>query len=255
MDNEFRIPERIQIDCYRLADAGWDIVPAPSKRAWMDETHGHASKCLPLLAANQMGYHILSPTDVSIIWDGSTSASSLKVIAEDPKFDNQILSHFGHGTFTFQIPYLFRTSDEIGLFVRGSTNFWVDGAVALDGFVETNWSNYSFTMNWRATIPHKIISFRKGDPICMIIPYPTRLLENINIQYKPISEAPAEMVEIHKKWSSYRNEFNNRKDRKINDWQKDYFLGKKCPFSDISENNKGSPHRTKFKLPRFDQNQ
>ena len=252
MEENFILPANCKLECYKFDDSGWEIVPANVRRTWIDETHGQASKCLPLLAANQMGYTILSPTDFAVVWSGKPQTDSLKIIVEDDKFAHHIVSHFGHGIFTFKLPYIFRTSPEIGLFVRGATNFWVDGAVALDGFVETNWSNYSFTMNWKTITQNKVISFNKGEPICMIVPYPTRLLENLEVKYAPFKDASDEMKRIHSEWSAYRNNFNNRKDRKSGDWQKDYFVGRKCPFSGDSPENKGCPHRTKFKLPRFD---
>jgi len=245
--------EGLEIECYRINDKGWDITPASSRRGWMDETRGHALKCLPLLAASQMGWVIHSPTDFSVIWNGEPSIPATKIIIEDKEFEHGIISHFGHGIFTFQLPYLFRTSKEIGLFVRGASNFWVENAIALDGFVETNWSNYSFTMNWKMVAPHKVATFKKGDPICMLIPYPIRLLENVKLAYKPFQEAPAKMQSIFNGWHKHRASFNANPNRKSGDWQKDYFHGKKCPFSGMGEENIGDPHRTKFNLPRFEE--
>lgn len=247
------VPEELEIQCYRLTDEGWEIEPASSRREWMSETKGHAHKCLPLLAASQMGWIIRNPSDFSVIWNGNSESSATKIIIEDEKFSNNIVSHFGNGIFTFQLPYLFRTSQEIGLFVRGATNFWVNNAYPLDGFVETNWSNYSFTMNWKITLPNKVATFKKGDPICMLIPYPIRLLENIKISYKSFNEAPDRTKEIYKKWNKYRDDFNSNPNRSPKDWQKDYFHGKKCPFSGFEKDNIGEPHRTKFNLPRFEE--
>lgn len=251
MDNKI-LNENLHLECYRMADSGWEIVPSSSKRDWMEATDGLANKCLPLLAANQMGWVILSPSDVSVIWDGGKAIESTKIIVHDEKYKKNISSHFGHGIFTFQVPYIFRTNEEIGLFVRGATNFWVENAQPLDGFVETNWSNYSFTMNWKVTSPDKVISLKKGDPICMLIPYPVRLLENVKVTYKSFLEAPESMKSVFSSWAKYRNEFNNNKEREKGSWQKDYFLGRKCPFSGDQEDNKGSPHRTKYNLPRFE---
>lgn len=247
--------EGLEIECYRMSDNGWDISPASSRREWMDETKGHALKCLPLLAASQMGWVIHCPSDFSAIWDGGHSLEATKIIVENEEHKNHILSHFGNGIITFQLPYIFRTSKEIGLLVRGATNFWIKNAVALDGFVETNWSNYTFTMNWKMIEPHKIANFKKGDPICMVIPYPVRLLENVKLTYKNFRQAPIEMQNVFTKWSKYREEFNSKQDRQRTDWQKDYFHGRKCPFSGNGSENIGEPHRTKFNLPRFEESE
>lgn len=244
--------ETLKIDCYKISSKGWAIEPASAKRSWMDQTGNHAYKCLPLSSANQMGWNILCPIDFSAIWEGNTSPAATKILIEDEESKGIALSHFGHGIITFQIPYLFKTSNDIGLFVRGSTNFWIEGAQALDGFVETYWSNYSFTMNWKIIRPNTLIHFKKGDPICMIIPYPVNLLENTKVSLKPLSENP-EVEKSHRKWSNYRNEFNNKPDRG-DDWQKDYFVGRKCPFSGNKEDNIADPHKVRFKLQRFDEN-
>jgi len=247
------IPQKpLEINCYKIGDEGWDIVPASSKREWMEQTNGHAHKCLPLLSANQMGWHILSPTDFTTIWDGSSSIDGVKVFVEDEKFAPCIRSHFGYGTFTFQIPYLFRTSEEIGLFARGATNFWIENAHALDGFIETNWSNYSFTMNWKMIRPNAMAHFRKGDPICMLMPYPIRLLESVKVTATGFDKASEDHQRIYREWSKYRDAFNANKNRPPGAWQKDYFMGRKCPFSGNGPENIGDPHRTKFHLPRFD---
>lgn len=258
MDKEIKnpIPESpIKIDCYRMKDEGWDIVPASSRREWMEKTRGHANRCLPLLSANQMGWHILSPTDFSVLWDGRDSIDGVKVFLENENFGHCIRSHFGHGTFTFQLPYLFRTSEEIGLLARGATNFWVENAQALDGFIETNWSNYSFTMNWIMTKQNSLAHFKKGDPICMLIPYPIRLLENVKVSFEKFEKLPEETQKIYSEWSKYRDAFNANTSRPPGSWQKDYFMGRKCPFSGNGPENLGKPHRTKFTLPRFDDEQ
>jgi len=41
----------------------------------------------------------------------------------DGPSDNRITSHFGVGTFTFSIPYLFRTPLGINLWVKGPANY------------------------------------------------------------------------------------------------------------------------------------
>lgn len=240
-----------EIVCHRFDDRGWDIVPSSHKRSWMDQTNGHAYKCLPLTTANQMGWEILCPSDFSAIWDGGNGLPNTKIIVEDEKFSGCILSHFGFGLITFQVPYLFKTSEDIGLFARGPTNAWIDNIHALDGFIETNWSNYSFTMNWKITKPNVLVNFKKGDPICMIMPYPIGIFDNIKVSTKHITETP-DLAEAHKKWTKYRNDFNHTP-HKNTEWQKDYFVGRKCPFSGNGPENKAKDHKTKYNLPRFDE--
>ena len=243
-----KCPMGVKIQAYRLNDKGWGIEPASSSRDWMAQTKGHSQKCLPLLAANQMGYVMRNPTEVTAIWNGGDSHTDTKVIHEDGEYTASSSSHFGCGIITFQIPFIFRTPPGIGLFVRGATNFWIENACPLDGFVETHWSPYTFTMNWRIVKPDVPVVWKKGDPVCMVIPYPVELLENIVPVATPI-ESEEELNLIYQGWSDTRDRFNGT-DHSRNDWQKDYFLGKKCPFAHGADNI-ASPHRTKFKLPPF----
>lgn len=241
------------IIAYRISEAGFALEPAPPSRSWMNDTHGHAQRCLPLLAANSMGWIIRNPCDATAIWNGGTQKEDSSCMTDDDKYIKSVHSHFGWGVITWQIPWLFRTTGDIGLLVRGCTNFWIDNAIPLDGFVETYWSPYTFTFNWKITKPNVFVHWKKGDPICMIIPYPIGLIEKVTGEYKVLSDNP-ELEKTYRDWSAYRDDFNNN-DKKRADgggWQKDYFLGKKCPFAHGQENI-ASPHKTKFTLNDFEE--
>jgi len=244
------IPKGIEIIAYNLDNRGWSVEPASGNRDWMKETKGHANKCLPLLAANQLGYVIRNPTEVTAIWNGGKGSDAITIMHEDEELNKSSASHFGHGIITWQIPFLFRTPPGIGLLVRGATNFWVENAQALDGFVETHWSPYTFTMNWKVIKENVPVIWKKGDPICMVIPYPIELLENIVPRMIPIGDNP-ELEANYRAWSDSRDRFNMATDNKES-WQKDYFNGKKCPFHHGADNI-AEPHRTKFNLPKFKQ--
>src|SRR5262249_60673193 len=55
---------------------GWQLRPSPPRRHWMDQAT-HAYQCLPMVIANQWGWHILCPTEVRVTWDGSTDLDGL----------------------------------------------------------------------------------------------------------------------------------------------------------------------------------
>ena len=42
--------------------------------------------------------------------------------------------------------------------------------MALEGLVETDWAVATFTMNWKLTVPRRLIRFEPDDPICMLVP-------------------------------------------------------------------------------------
>ena len=64
-----------------------------------------------------------------------------------------VSSNFGYGIVTWYLPYLFRTSPGYNLWVRGPVNSPKDGIVPLEGLVETDWAEATFTVNWKITRP------------------------------------------------------------------------------------------------------
>ena len=192
-------------DCQR-----WTIRPASAKREWMNANNGHAYRCLPLTVANHMGWVIEWPVTVRATWNGETSAShEIAKEAVNFEFDcdgdqaeyfgRHIVSDFGNGIVSIAFPWLFRTPSIDGLVVRGAPNFWVDGATPLDGFVETNWLPFTFTMNWKLHRPNQTVIFEKGTPITFLHPFNIETLKNYTAEFRPIASDP-ELNEAYKKW-------------------------------------------------------
>lgn len=120
---------------------------------------------------------------------------------------------------------MFRTGPGIQLSVRGAPNFWVDGAHALEGVVETDWASASFTMNWRLLAPGRPVVFRQGDPICFLQPISLELIEAAVPSTEPLASRPEDAAR-HQQWSSERQAFNADATRPPSSWQKDYFVGR-----------------------------
>jgi hypothetical protein len=103
-----------------------------------------------------------------VTWNGGAAIEVLKVeFFEKPQFA-YAASHFGYGILTFSVGYLFRTPPGYNLYVRGPANLHKDGIAALEGIVETDWSEAPFTMNWQVTRRNHPIVFEEGEPIAMI---------------------------------------------------------------------------------------
>ena len=69
-------------------DVTRSIRPCRPSRDWMDQTPGqYAYRCIPLSAANTMGWEILNPVDVRIRWSGMDSGDTIDV---ERKADNFI---------------------------------------------------------------------------------------------------------------------------------------------------------------------
>ena len=216
--------------CYRIHDRAPDIVPARSERRWMDETNQrYAYRCLPLTIANSMGWELLTPVAFTAEWNGGSRLGDISIKSKD---DVSYLahSHFGHGILTFQTAYIFRTDPGYALWVRGSPNQPKDGISPLDGVVETDWVNFSFTMNWQFTRPGRV-TFDKGEPFCFITPIAYHGLDQVVPQIVPIGEAP-DVKSEYEEYRKLRLDFNAALARHDPEavrigWQKWYFRGQK----------------------------
>jgi hypothetical protein len=201
-----------------------------------------ATRCLPLTMANQAGWVIRSPIRFKAVWSGKPEPGSLALEfpEREKEYRPQIVSIFGTGIVSFLLPWLFRTSKDYGLFVRGPTNSPTPDIAALDGLVETDWSPSTFTMNWKLLKPRTAVWFRQGDPICMLIPYPLTLLEQVQPRVASLDSNP-DLRDQFKVWAQSRREQFVRGDPS----RLDYLRGE-----DVY-GEKAGQHRTKLSLARF----
>ncbi|GHO57854.1 DUF6065 family protein [Ktedonobacter robiniae] len=207
-----------------------DLVPAPSKRSWMTSTDKNfASRCLPLLIANQAGWFILNNQTFCATWNGNDDASAIHIEYLNTPEAYVVQSHFGYGILTWNVPYLFRTSPGYNLLVRGPANWPKDGVYPLEGIVETDWANATFTVNWKITRPNAPIIFEAKEPLCMLVPQKRGELENFQTEMSDItSNSPVEQGYLQ--WYQSRDDFlkdltNAPSDTLKSEWQKDYFRG------------------------------
>ena len=150
---------------------------------------------------------------------------------------------------TFTIPYLFRTPEGINLWVKGPANWIKDGIQPLEGVVEADWSDATFTMNWKMTRKNRTIRFRRGEPICMIIPVPRGLAEELEPVQQPLHSDPEQFAR-YEQWRESRRQFNEalqRQDPAVVErgWQRDYMLGTGPSGRTFDE------HQTKLKIRPF----
>lgn len=225
---------------------------APLERQWMDATYdAYAYRCLPLNIANQHGWEILSPVRFQAYWDGREANDSVHFITEH-KEDRRPHSAFGSGVMTFPVPFLFRTEPGIQLFATGPVNMQKDGIQPLSGIIETDWSPYTFTMNYRFTRPNHIITFEAGEPYIMLFPVRMDLIEDVEPDIVPI-HSNKELCAMFEDWRDNRKAFYDvaRVDQDSDEfkqgWQKSYFQG-------YRPNGEKAPvkHRTKLRLRSFE---
>lgn len=229
------------------------IRPAPLERAWMDATTDRfAYRCLPLNIANQVGWEVLSPVSFEATWDGGPHPHSVIIDLLDDGYPPP-LGHFGHGVLTFHVNVLFRTEPATQLFVTGPLNAPKDGIGALSGIIETDWSHYTFTMNWLFTRALHPVRFMKGEPIATVFPLSLGGLETLHPEFRDIASEP-KLKSAYEAWQLSRNAFNEALDdpdsheAKQLKWQKGYFRG----IGEEGVPTKIGEHRTKVAMKKWD---
>jgi hypothetical protein len=187
-----------------------------------------AYRCLPLTIANSMGWELLCPAPVEAEWNGGVEISDIEVTTRDGSENWFAQSHFGHGILTFFIHYLFRTESGVGLWARGSPNLPKDGISPLEGIVETDWLNFTFTMNWMFTRPGRV-SFAKDEPFCFLVPLNYHSLDEVEPEILPIQADP-ELAAALRENQRQRTQFLDKLAAGDSDtlrigWQKSYMRG------------------------------
>ena len=166
------------------------------KRDWMDAIpQQYVYRCIPLLAANTMGWELLNPVTSHLTWSGGDLTSTLSIQTEQQN-PFSAGSHFGTGIVTWYVPFLFRTSPNLGILVTGPANHEHNHAVPLDAFVRTDWLPFPFTMNWRLTEANKRVTFKAGEPIARIMPFPIAMLEETNFEIVDLQSDPGFLAEV-----------------------------------------------------------
>ena len=227
--------------------------PASASRAWMDSTpEAFAYRCLPLNIANAHGWELLSPCGFEASWTGGTEAKDVQ-IRLDPGADpaHAPVALFGQGVLTFHVEGIFRTPEGWNLWASGPPNHGKDGIAPLTGVIETDWSPYTFTMNWRFTRPGQVIRFEAGEPFCFLFPVQRGALEGFKPRLAPLSDDP-ELEARFMAWSRSRDAFHEKMKSAADvapadKWQKHYYRGEDSAGARIS-----SHHQTKLRLKPFD---
>ena len=142
-----------------------------------------------------MGWELLNPVESEFTWNGGDLNQAINIRHRGQSaFAGG--SHFGSGIVTWYLPFLFRTSPDLGLIVTGPANHERNDAVPLDAYVRTDWLPFPFTMNWRLTCKHAPTTFEAGEPICRILPYPIALLEETRLEIHNLADDPGFLDEV-----------------------------------------------------------
>lgn len=229
------------------------LSPAPIEREWMDAANNRFPyRCLPLNIANQNGWVLGCPTAFRAYWYGGPAPADVEIRFDGPR-DPCIMSHFGVGTITFSLPYLFRTPPGVNLWAKGLSNWVKDGIQALEGVIETDWATSTFTMNWKLTRPNEWVGFEQGEPICMLVPIPRGFSEGFAPKIVPL-KSDAELHQKYRAWEASRSVFlkgllSNDPEAVKQGWQKDYFQGR------TGEGGTFEGHQTRLHIRDFERDE
>ncbi len=241
----------MKLTLYINNPAAVDLRPLEMKRGWMDATaESFAYRCLPLNISNAHGWGLYVKKEFSLVWDGGNLRESIKITPDSEEIKRIAVSHFGHGVLTFHVYGVFVTEPGWNLYVSGPPNGVKDGIAPLSGIIETDWSPYSFTMNWRCTRPNVPIVFEEGEVFCALFPVQRGVAEAFEPEIRPFSEAP-ELMRQNEMFKKARSDFAEQKRGMTyaegkSKWQKRYFQGL------MPDDTQGCPeHQTKLKIKPF----
>jgi hypothetical protein len=231
------------------------IEPSPRQRDWMHGTdEAFAYRCLPLVVANESGWLMRNPIGFSATWSGEDGRSATTLeFDEEIHPPRPIQSHFGYGIVTWSVPFLFRTPPGYNLLARGPANSPKDGASALEGLVEADWSIATFTMNWKLTRPGLAVRFDRGEPFCMVVPQKRGELERFVPEIRQIETEPETRDEVEQ-WSRSRDKlyinkflatYSNDFAQYRKEWDRDYTRGR-TPGGELARE-----HQTRIRLRPF----
>jgi hypothetical protein len=231
-------------------EVAWPLIPASVRRDWIDETpERFARRCLPLVMANQEGWFLLNTREVSATWNGKSDPSATVIVYKDADEAFNPISHFGVGIITWHLPYLFRTPPGWNLLVRGPANYPKDGAYPLEGLVETDWSVAPFTVNWMLTRPGVPVTFKIGEPLCMLVPQQRRALEEFQPMVLPIG-SDDRTRDGYEQWITSRRRFMIESSRSSaggssTKWEGHYMRGT------TPDGRRASDHQARLRLRPF----
>jgi hypothetical protein len=173
------------------------VVPSPVRRDWLP---GAAYHCTPLIVGNQVGWTVLCSQRIAAMWSGSNAVDGVYVL----KGGAQGQSHFGHGILTMHLGFQLRTSPGVSTWVKAPPNMPKDGVCVLEGLVETDWLDGSFTLNFRLTRPGLLVDWQPGDPLVTLLPFPRGWLERCEVAVSTRGTEWEEQQDAHGIWTRDR---------------------------------------------------
>jgi hypothetical protein len=216
-----------------------------------DSPERFAYRCLPLAIANAHGWEMLTPCGFEARWTGGGRVEDVEIRLDPGSNPGRApVALFGQGVLTFHIEGILRTEEGWNLWVGGPPNHAKDGIAPLGGVIETDWSPYTFTMNWRFTRANQWIRFEENEPFCFFFPVERGRLVGLEPQIRSLDSEPG-LRAAFESWSKSRNDFQKwvrDTDPKApaDKWQKLYYRGLRPDGGEAP-----GDHETRLRLDPF----
>lgn len=198
------------------------------KRDWFDK---HFYKCLPISIGNLQGFVFSLPFKFDVFWNGKQRPEDLffKFYDDEKKFNNKshigIVSHFGHGIITIDVPVLFKTPPNVSLMTIAPPNFLTPGMNPLTSVIETDNLRFTFTLNIKMNIENTWIHVKKDSPLIGIIPVPRNFCDSFDIVYGKDIFDSKEIEQERLIAKEHKEKRKNLKNNSSYPWDRTYFNG------------------------------
>ena len=152
----------------------------------------HAYKCAPLTVANRYGWDLFSSEKLVVEWSGGPDKDAV-VCHSGPGY-----AHFGQGTFTLAVGYVWRLPESWDLLVMPVPNSDRMDFLAMTALMEADWLPYPWFLSISITRPG-MIEIPAKTPLARVMP--VQRMEDEAIRF---DEMPAEIAELQDQWASKR---------------------------------------------------
>lgn len=176
-----------EIDVYAVTDNPGILAPLPINRKWMDDLPFEGVyRCFPMGLANQMGYGISFPEDISFEWNGTYDGEKggIKVYSGH----RWIHKHRGWATLAISTGLKFRTPQDVSMLAYPIPNEFYDGFQVYTALLSTSFFKGAWEITLRITEPNKIITIPANTPIGAIMPISLGALNGSTITLKETTQ-------------------------------------------------------------------
>ena len=199
----------LDIEIYKVSNESFPIVSSKKQRDWMNQ-NVHAYRCVPLSIANTFGWDILLPKDLDVEWNGGTEKKDVIIHKNNHVYE----SHFSSGTFTIQVGYTWKTSEDYQIMIMPYPNPDQYDIISLTAIVETDRLMYPWFLTCKVTKLGRY-KLKAGTPIARVIPIKISDVVDCSIN---LASEPKE----YKEYREWQSDMRNKIDLKKEQWQKFY---------------------------------